>query len=710
VAKVAKAVVGGVVAFVGFITGNPALAKFGYMLIVSNALDVVAQSLADSPKQRALGQDIEYSGTVEPGWIIYGEVKCSGMNVIPPWTSGTKNQDLHQVLVLAAHRVHDITDVYFGSEEIPDASIGPVTGTNASGVVTAVDYEGVAWIRRRVGLDDQDADFILNNAFTEWTSNHKGLGNAYIAIRFRLDEEVYDKGKPEVSCIVHGKRCYQASEDTSPGAHPTDAAYITYTTNPADIVADYLLNFVRGYGEDADRIDWDSVVAAAAICDENVTVPGGTQKRYTCNVRLKMPESVEDDLDNLRTLAGAMMGHIVYRAGKWRIHAGAAATANFALTADDLVDGKYTLRTEVPDNEKYNRVHGQFVDADRDYQLLEFEPIINTDYETDDGSERDREVLFLACNNQYEAQRNAIIVSKRSRLRQQFTGTWSMAAFKVRVWDVGTITIDELGWDEQPVRCIAWSANQDGTIEATFLEEDETVWEDPEVGDYSSPGVGAPPTIFDPTPDPVAGFTVTGYADRIVVNAELDTFVPGDRYNLYQHTSASPFSSATKVVSQSTSQRIEHQRTDTSTKYYWMTVTRFPRLEESDEMPQGNGVPGAPTSVTTGFRLTADRSTHLRTLIDTGVGNTNNTTTVTPVSQAAAPTYAWTRQSGSTKVSVIASTSATTGFRITTGQSLIDGETAAAVFRCTATSAGASPGTATLDVSVTFKRDDDFLS
>lgn len=710
--KVAKAVVGGALVALSFVPGLQALAPLGYSLIVSNALDVIAQSLADKPRLRATGQDIEYSGTMEPGWIIYGKQKVSGMNVIPPWTSGTRNQDLHQALVVAAHEVEDITDVYFGKELIPDGDIGAISGTNNDGVVNDGNFEDIAWIRRHLGTSGQTADFILNTAFVEWTSNHRLRGNAYLAIRYRLDEEKYKHGKPEVSAIVLGKKLYDARLDPTAGASPTNAAYIAYSTNPANCIADYLINFLRGYGEKTTRIDWDSVIVAANICDETVSIPGGTQNRYTCNVRLKMPETVEDDIENLRVLAGAMMGHVIYRGGKWRIHAGAASVANFALTADDLVDGEVTLRTEVPDNEKYNRVPGQFVDEDRDYQLVPFEPITSTAYEEEDGGgvakPLDREVLFLACDNQFEAQRGAMITLERSRLREQLTGTWSMAAFKIRPWDVGTITIDEIGWDEQPVRCIAWSFNQNGTIDATFLIEDDSDWDDPAVGDYITPTIAGAPTIADPSPDPVVGFTVTGFADRIVANAEIpSSFVPGDRYNLYEHTSATPFTSATKVVSQSTSQRIELQRTTTATKYYWMTVTRFPRLEESDEMPQGDGVPGAPTSVTAGFRLTLDRATHHRTLIETSGGNTPNTSTVTPIGAVGAPTYAWARISGSTKINAIATTSATTGF---SGSGFADDESQQATFRCTATSAGASPGTATADVVVTFKRDDDHLS
>ena len=75
-------------------------ASIGWSLIVGGTLGIfIAQALIGKPPSflRNLGHDIEYSGTVEPRRIVYGEMKVSGMNVIPPWTSGASNKFLHQV-------------------------------------------------------------------------------------------------------------------------------------------------------------------------------------------------------------------------------------------------------------------------------------------------------------------------------------------------------------------------------------------------------------------------------------------------------------------------------------------------------------------------------------------------------------------------------------------------------------------------------------
>lgn len=725
--KAAKAIIGFGAVIYGTITGNPAAIKFGYALIISNALDIIAQALISKPRLRRLGQDIEYSGTVEQRRIIYGQMKVSGMNVIPPWTSGTNNQNLHQVLALAGHEVSAITDIYFGQEVIDgDASpqvITPVTGTASDGLVLSGTYANRAWIRRYLGTTSQTADYILDTAFTDWTSSHRGRGVAYLAIQFQLDDAVYKSGKPEVSCIVQGKKCYDPRLDVSPGASPTNASYIAYTTNPALCLADYMIDTTIGLGEATTRIDWDLVVAAANICDEDVVIPPSaspstTQNRYTCSVVLAVAVTDEEMRDNISTLVQAMMGHICYRGGKWRMYAGAAVASSFTLTEADIV-GKVSIRTEVPANEKYNYVRGQFVDAARNYQLSEFEPRGNSSYETADGvgspiSTRryPREVVFAACTNQYEAQRNAIVVLKRSRRKLQATLSLGMSAFRIRPWDVGTLTLDELGWDAQLVRCVSWTFNPQGTIEATFLEELATDWDDPAIGDYSAPSVGAGPNAGTYIPDPVENLVLTPLVDAILLNwNRADSNPVGTMFNVFQADTSSPratFASATRIYSRLTSTSHFVPRTDETTKDYWVTAQDRFSGNQSEETPQGFGLAGAPLSITVGFRLSVDRATHFKTLVSTGSGTTTNTSTVTPIENVGSVTYSWVRTSGSTKISVVSSTSATTGFSAT---GLADQEQVTAVFTCTGTDTGSSPnGIATISVSVTFFRDDSFGS
>ena len=704
----------GIVGFVLVVVGTAFpqfgyLVPYGYSLMASNVLAVVAQALVGKPRARRLGQSVEYFGTVEPRRIIYGTMRVSGMNAIGAFTSGENNTFLHQVLVLAGHEVNDIGDTYFGEQIIEDADIGAFTSPASvqDGLVGGSGgYAGIANIRRYLGTATQPADFILQDVL--FTSADTGHGIAYAAIRYEFDDK-YSQGKPDpVTFVVEGKKVYDPRLDSSPGANPTNASYIAFSSNPALCAADYFTDTVVGLSVDPSKINWDTVVVAADICDETVSIPGpSTQSRYTCNVVLYAALNDSDRRNNLETLASAMLGHVVYRSGKYEIHAGAASntspfSTSFAITEDDLV-GRISLRTEMPSSEKYNFVRGQFVDPERSWELAEFPPRANAAYEATDGERKTREAIFQATTNSYEAQRKAMVVLKRSRLKRQATLELGMSAFKIKPWDVGTVTLSALGWDTQLVRCMSWNLRDDGMISATFLEEDSTVWDDPEIADYSVPGWSTPAAGSGYVPFPPTNFTAQPVVDGILFSwTPAENSPPRTMFNIYEYTAATPFASATKIVSGLLGTSRTVIKSDTTTRYYWITAEYYGN--EGPNEPAVNGIAGAALSISTEFR--ANGTTSSLSKAGTTSGLTSGNVTVSPVNGTASFTYAWTQISGSTSPTTITAaypTSATTSFDCT---GLDVDEVNSAIFRCTVTDSSSPQQTATWDVSVTFRRYD----
>jgi hypothetical protein len=705
VSKVVKPLIGVAITFVGFVTGN------GYL--VAAGLSIVSESLAKKPKAPRPQFDVQYSGTLEPRRLGYGQLKMAGMHVIPAWTSGDNNKFLHSVQALVAHEIEGITDWYFNQETIAAADIGAVSGALTDGAVGGSGpYAEKAWLRGYLGTDSQTVDFILDSAFTQWTSNHRGRGVAYIAAQLEMDEKVYKNGAPTISCLAKLKKCYDPRLDASPGAAPTNPSFIAWTQNPALCLADYWIDVDVGCKIPAERIDWALVVAAADICDEDVLIPPASptteQKRYTCNVSLFVAADEEQRRENIKVLVGAMAGYCCYRGGLYRMYAGAAQTPSFALTADDLV-GRISVQTHIPADRRYNFVHGQFVDPARNYQFVPFEPRSNSTYETDDGDRFALEVEFPACAVQYEAQRNAIAILKRSRRWKTISGTWGWQVFDVRPGDWGTITIPEWGLNGLSVRCETWERTSIFAVEASFVEEIASDWDDPAVGDYGVPSVTNGPTSGDFVPSPPQNFTATPIQDGILFQWDPpDDAPPGTRYRISEYTSATPFSSATPVASNLTGTSRTIIKADTTTRYYWIEAQAHFSNDYSDEAPSGDGIPGAALAITTGFRATVSPGNLHRTLVGASSGNTTGQATVTPINGVPGYTYAWTRISGDTTITAIASTSATTGFNNT---GMVDQETNAAQFRCRVTdSTGGTPLTYDVFVMVTFFRDDSFGS
>ena len=585
-------------AFVAAVAKVFTAAVFKKVLItvaVNLVLSKVSKALSPkAPRPKAIPIDVEYFDTVASRRILYGKNKVGGLNTIPPLVTGGSGESLHQVLTLAGHEVEAIDEVWFDTEQI---------GTrDGSGNVTSGTYTGKASVRTYLGTSTQTVDSALDTALSEWTSDHRGRGIAYLALTFTYDTNVYRNGKPEITAVVRGKKVYDPRLDSSPGANPTTAAYIAYSTNPALCLADYLISSY-GLSETAARIDWALVVAAANICDELVAIPGSTtQKRYTCNVVL---EATTDFESNIEALARAMMGVCYYSGGKWRIYAGAWSTSAFTLTESDII-GEVSIQTATSRKGEgfYNAVRGRFIDPERNYQAVEFEPILNSTYETADGERIYTEVDFAACNNQYEAQRNAILLSRQSRRQRTVSVVCSMAAYKIRPYETGTVTIAEAGWTNQPVRCVGWRFRPDPAVELVLQEAGSTDWSDPSSGTYVTP---ASVSITNPTayrPGTPTSFTATTEAEAILLSwvAPSNT-VPGILYQLFEHTSASPFSSATKIYEGADTQ-VRVPKSDITTRYYWVRAYWPSTGGFSDETPSGNGLSTAAKPATINAYLT----------------------------------------------------------------------------------------------------------
>jgi len=674
-----------------------AVKKVAVSALINIALAKAAQMLIGKPRVPRPTQDVEYSGTVEARRIVYGEMLCGGMNAIPPMTSGSNSDYLHQVIVIAGHECNSLGAVYFNREQV--GTITAITGSADDGKITSGRYANKAWVRRYVGTESQTVDYKLATAFpSQWTASHRGRGVAYIAATYEFNEETYRQGKPEVTCLVQGKKVYDPRLDGTraggSGSHRVDDSTTwAYSTNPALCLADYLIDARLGLGEDAARIDYDLVADAADVCDEFVTVPGGSQRRYTCNVVLNATDRFED---NIEVLAQAMAGVCYYSGGKWRMFPGAWQTPSFSLGVDSLVEGGIRLVTALPYERRHNSVRGTFIDPTKNWQKVEFRAVVNSTYVANDGEQTWLDADFAATTNEYEAQRHAILLNRRSRLRQSATLRCNMGAYGIRPFETGTVTIPELGWSAKTVRCEGWNFDPSGFVEIVIREEASTDWNDPLTSDYLTPGSITAPTPSSYVPQPPTGLSITGLQNAIYLLWTAPAGLPNDaQYEVYEHTSATPFSSATRIWTGAATAAII-AKSDTTVRYYWVRV-KMPSGGVSTTEPPSAGLAGSSNSISSVLGASASPSVIQKT--DTGASITTVSTTVTATGGTAPYTYSWSRISGSTSISANSASSATTTF---TGSSLASGTTYDAVFRCTVTDNVAA--TKTVDVSVSITR------
>lgn len=500
-------------------TALSTLAYFAAYAATTYALNKAAESLTRKPGKSGAGSGMEISviDSTADGRIIYGTVRTGGINVIPALTANNPanvnavdGAILHQVLALAVHECASFGDVYFDDDVVAAADITAVTGTSGDGKVNGTTkYKNAAWVRRYVGNTTQTVDFLLNAAFpTSITAAFKGRGVCYAANSFDWGKgKVYTAGLPSLSYVVSGKKCYDPRLDASPGAAPTNPAFAALTSNPALIWADFKVNTVYGQKADPLDVDWDTVVAAANVCDAAVAVPtASTEPRYTFNGLLS---TGTDTADNEKDIIDAMMGKIAFN-GKWRIFAGAWRAAEFAVAREDWVSISGIQATAGRNDDRFNGVVVYHVDAARKWQRVEAYRRFNDTYKSSDGGER----IWIEMDQPYsltdsEAQRKGEFLLRQSRNGIRLSGTLPPRFMKVRTWDNLALTFEDLGWVSKTFTVSSATPRADGAIDVVLVEEQDTDWTDLLEAEYNSPSTSAIPQGNPTTPTEPSSFSVT---------------------------------------------------------------------------------------------------------------------------------------------------------------------------------------------------------
>lgn len=476
--------------FVAVFVGAGAGASAAYVFAVNVArlgLLALTAKLA-APKldftDKARNKALTLRDTIAPQNFIYGEDMVSGP-VIFGNVAGTDNRDLYYMVAIAGHEVDSVQA--YRIDDI-DIDLADLSGSE-DGTVNAGKFNGVMEIEFLHGESTQAASTLLNTAFGSlWTANHTARGWATMVFKMTIDETndtAYENGVPRnFRVLVRGRQVYDPRLDTSPGANPTNPSYIAWSENPALALADYIMDDKFGMREDASRIDWDMVVTAANVCDQTVSVPApvNSQKRYTINGTFSANESRRDVRDSL---VNAMMGRMVFSQGLWKMWAGDTVSADVTLTEANLA-GSIQLQASASSKDRYNRVRGKFVDKERKYTASAYPEVRNSAYVTEDGGEvRELVADFTTVQQEYEAQRNAIIMLRKSRNQRVliFEGNWS--CFRIQPGATVSLDIDELGFAGEKFFVTEWKFGPNG-ISLTMVEESDSDWNDPLVGDYTT--------------------------------------------------------------------------------------------------------------------------------------------------------------------------------------------------------------------------------
>lgn len=395
---------------------------------------------------------------ITPWRVVYGQVRTGGAITFLHSTDG--NSKLHLIITLAGHEVEEIGDIYFDDEVVPLDGSGNATGR----------YAGYVRIQKKLGTDTQTAFAdLISEASDKWTADHRQRGRACIYVRLTHNSDLFASGIPNITAVVKGKKVYDPRTTST-----------AWTANAALCLADYLTDPIRGLGVDyASRIDETDLIAAANVCDENVTLAGGgTEDRYTMNGTF---ETSERPRDIIASMTGAMAGRASFIGGRWSIFAGAYTAPSITLTEADL-RGPIRVSSRLSRRELANGVKGTFVSPDNKWQASDFPPVTSSTGYTEDGDERLwRDIDLPFTTSAATAQRIARIELRKARQQISVQLQAKLTAYRLVPGDTVAITNTRLGWTAKAfeVTGLRFVAADDGSlgVDLTLRETASTVYD-----------------------------------------------------------------------------------------------------------------------------------------------------------------------------------------------------------------------------------------
>jgi len=603
------------------ISGGTALA-IGAATVVAGA--VVAKKLIDNiygvpSLDGDRSRQATVRGTVEPQKLIYGKALVSGP-ISFVGVAGEENRDLYHVIVLAGHPCTAITDIHFDDMVIANGAIDS-SGNVTSGTFGPQDGTTICVIRKKLG-DQTVADSVLDNAFgTINQAEHIGTNLTYIVTKFTLtdeSQEIWDKYLPQdIKALVSGKKIYDPRQDSTSTHYDSDVGVSTqrantsatweYSDNPVWCLVDYMRDDTFGMNISIDKIDLAKAVTAANQCDASVSIPNGSEKRFTCNGVLFGTVSHKA---NINKLLSSMNGMLTYTNGKFVIRAGAFEAVGTGLElTDDHLTGAVKLKTSFERNERFNTITGTFIDPTNNYKEIEFPRVqITSALARDNNEELREEVKLNMTNSFYMAQRISHKLIQQSDLQKVLTFPTNLAGINIAVGDRVSVTLSEFNYTNKTFVCLGWNLSESGSggVNLILREDDSASYADMSIANYSTvtPSGGIQEGFFG-VPDP-SGLSATALVEGI----ELDWTNPVNMTHVIAiEVFASPdsaWANAVKIGETIGTQFIHDASNgvdsiaDGDERYYWVRARRFPTGEGTDAVSDRN--PDSDTSTVNATR------------------------------------------------------------------------------------------------------------
>lgn len=416
--------------------------------------------------------------------IIYGTVRVGGA-LLYSGTTGNENEYLYQVYAIAdtgrkynnnpIAAIDDLLEIYFDKERVATHNNGTFTyyGKYING--SSAQQSGNAsaeFIKFQFFDGSQTSASSMMLETPDWGTSCKLKGVAYVACRFKYDQDVFPNGLPNVSFKVKGRRVYDPTNGSMSSNNPNTWAY---SNNSALCLMDYMTDPVYGLNLTYGDFDIVSRNLAIGVCNQNVALAGtsATQDRYTCDGLLLTSNTVQS---NVEDILSSMAGKLAYSAGKFHIYGNANRSAETKTVDEDMMVGAISVVTKTTRRNQFNVVQGKFASEEQDYVVASYPTQENSTYITEDNERLTLDLDLPFTTDHRRAQRIAKATLEKSRLQSVIKLKLNLEAMKFKVGDIINVEYPKFGYNPkrfeiQNMRIIP-DEKMGIYVEITALEDD----------------------------------------------------------------------------------------------------------------------------------------------------------------------------------------------------------------------------------------------
>lgn len=491
---------------------------------IATAVGMAGKALGLGPKTPKVNRETigRLTASVDPSAprkVVFGRTAMATDIRYQAFT-GTDKEYYHQIVCVASHTAEAIDELWLDDKLAWSSSSG--IGADFTGYLTVTSV-----------LAGTSGNIVSIDSTWGPASNTRLTGCAYLHIRYKLTgnskkvESPFAQSVPTRMTIVgKGMKVYDPRRDTTVGGSGShradDQSTWAYSVggddigrNPALQTLTWLLgwkinnNLAVGRGVSPDRIDLDSFMAAANLCEEDVALAaGGTELRYRFD---GIFAEDEDGGSILTTFMASMNGVLRDNGGKLGLSVlyNDLASPVMSFTEADVI-GPFDWQQTQPLESHRNVVRGRYVDPSNNslYQLVDYPQV---SIASPDGLDRILTMDLPGVQSASQAQR----LAKQALQRLQYGGLFR-AEFNARGWgvlvgDPVELTFSPLGWTDKLFRVVERTIRPDGVCAMTLAEEDADLyaWD----AEEAPPVVPANPVDYDWTKHPLIQANIEDNAD-----------------------------------------------------------------------------------------------------------------------------------------------------------------------------------------------------